>query len=241
MKNYLISLKEKLKDNTINNKEKSIFEDISRNLNVEFIMSSDLKKISSKSRNIFDIGNKNVIYFYPQNDGMPTCPFKFYKNEKFIIDNRKSYSQITNLDNIILQLVRVFDKALDNNIVLDSYCFMLRLDGEVSENYYGGATLMITKNAIRNQELDRKTFEEAKKFYINHFLDHFICWNFGVLIEKNEAIRKELNALNDKVIDMGIREYAGPGLEVSGNCDYSLRQTKSTQEKQTLVLKRSNY
>ena len=61
------------------------------------------------------------------------------------------------------------------------------------------------------------------------------------MIEKNEAIRKELNALNDKVIDMGIREYAGPGLEVSGNCDYSLRQTKSTQEKQTLVLKRSNY
>ena len=55
----------------------------------------------------------------------------------------------------------------------------------------------------------------ARKF-INKFLDHFIGWNFGVSVNRNEKLKAELESLNEKVINMGLREYAGTGYEVYG-------------------------
>ena len=58
-----------------------------------------------------------------------------------------------------------------------------------------------------------------QKYFINHFLDHFIGRNFGLSVHRKEKLKKELEELNEKVISMGIREYAGSKLEVSGNED----------------------
>ena len=183
-------------------------------LNLKFAF-PDLKKIEMDYTNAFEISS-NLIYFYPLNDGMPRYGFKFYKNDKLIIDNGKEYSQLSNLDDIILQMVRIFNNALDNRIVLDPYYFMLELTDEICENYHGNANLVITEKAIENQELTEENFDEANKYFINHFLDHFIGWNFGVSVNRNEVLKRELEELNEKVIDMGIREWAGPGFEVYG-------------------------
>lgn len=147
---------------------------------------------------------------------MPTCPFEFWKDGKLVLHNRNVYSEIINLDEIILQMVRIFNKSLDEGIVIDPYYFMLKLNDEVKENYEGSATLVITDKAIRNQKLNEKNFDEATKYFINDFLDHFIGWNFGVSVNRNKVLKQELLKLNDKVIEMGIREYAGPGFEVRG-------------------------
>ena len=147
---------------------------------------------------------------------MPTLSIEFYKNDKLIIDNKKEYSQISNLDDIILQIVRIYNYSLDNKIVLDPFYFMLELTDEICNDYHGSANLVITEKAIRNQKLNEQNFDEANKYFINHFLDHFIGWNFGLSVNRNKLLRNELKKLNDKVIDMGIREYAGSGYEVYG-------------------------
>ena len=190
---------------------------IADSLNLKFNL-HDLKRLNKKHVNAFEISN-NLVYFYPLNDGMPTCGFEFYKNGELVIDNDKEYSQISNLDEILLQMVRTFNQSLDNRIVLDPYYFMLELTDEPCKDYKGNVSLVITEKAIRNQKLNDKSFDEATKYFTNHFLDHFIGWNFGLSVNRNENLKRELEELNEKVIDMGIREWAGPGFEVYGTDD----------------------
>ena len=113
-------------------------------------------------------------------------------------------------------MVRIFNQSLDNRIVLDPYYFMLELTDEPCKDYKGNVSLVITEKAIRNQKLNDQNFDEATKYFINHFLDHFIGWNFGLSVNRNETLKRELEELNEKVIDMGIREWAGSGFEVYG-------------------------
>lgn len=197
-----------------NHNELKQVKSIADSLNLKFSF-HDLKRLKKEHVNAFEISN-NLVYFYPLNDGMPTCSFKFYKNGELVIDNDKEYSQISNLDEILLQMVRIFNQSLDNKIVLDPYYFMLELTDETCKDYKGNVSLVITEKAIRNQKLNDQNFDEATKYFINHFLDHFIGWNFGLSISRNEDLKRELEELNEKVIDMGIREWAGSGFEVYG-------------------------
>ena len=235
MKNYLLKLKELIsKQKAVyvpevktvvkelpNISEKPVddiekIKDIAKTLDLEFALHS-LKKISIPNQgNCFQISGENMVFFYPPNDGYPTKPFKFFKKNSLSISNQQAYQEISNLDDILLQLVRLYSRALDQNIVLDPYYFMLRLDGEGDAWFNGPASLVITEKAIRNQKLNEENFDEANKFFINKFLDHFIGWNFGVSVNRNEKLKAELEALNDKVINMGLRDYAGTGYEVYG-------------------------
>ena len=197
-----------------NHNELKQVKSIADSLNLKFNL-HDLKRLKREHVNAFEISN-NLIYFYPLNDGMPTCSFEFYKDGELVISNGKEYSQISNLDEILLQMVRIFNQSLDNRIVLDPYYFMLELTDEPCKDYQGNVSLVITEKAIRNQKLNDQNFDEATKYFINHFLDHFIGWNFGLSVNRNEDLKRELEELNEKVIDMGIREWAGRGLEVYG-------------------------
>ena len=231
MKNYLLLLKQQLLKNknvyvqnqeliedkdeeqNVNIADKKI-KDIAKSLELEFVV-HDLSKIKKDGVNAYNMDD-NLVFFYPVNDARPTCPFEFYKNNKLIIHNQNVFSEITNLDEIILQLVRIFNKSLDLGIVIDPYFFMLKLEGDIKENYKGKATLVITEKAIRNHKLNKENFTEANKYFINRFLDHFIGWNFGVSVNRNEILKNELELLNIKVIEKGIREDAGSGFEVYG-------------------------
>ena len=197
-----------------NHNELEQVKSIADSLNLKFSF-HDLKRLKKEHVNAFEISN-NLVYFYPLNDGMPTCGFEFYKNGELVIDNDKEYSQISNLDEILLQMVRTFNQSLDNKIVLDPYYFMLELTDEPCKDYKGNVSLVITEKAIRNEKLNDNNFDEATKYFINHFLDHFIGWNFGLSVNRSEDLKKELEELNEKVIDMGIREWAGSGFKVYG-------------------------
>ena len=213
---------------------KSIADSLDLKFNLHY-----LKKIKKYPVNAFEISD-NLVYFYPLNDGMPTCPFEFYKNGELVIDNNKEYSQISNLDEILLQMVRIFNQSLDKRIVLDPYYFMLELTDELCKDYKGNVSLVITEKAIRNQKLNAQNFDEATKYFINHFLDHFIGWNFGLSVNRNDDLKRELEELNEKVIDMGIREWAGSGFEIYGVedevCD-GLQHYKLPTEKPKVMTK----
>lgn len=175
----------------------------------------NLEKINMKWVNAFEINN-DLVFLYPLNDGMPTCRFEFYKGGQLILSNKREFQEITNLDEILLQMVRIINSSLDSDIVLDPYYFMLELTDGLCKDYHGKAKLVITDKAIRNRVLTEDNFEEAREYFINKFLDHFIGWNFGVSVNRNDELKNELKELNNKVIDMGIREYAGSGFEVYG-------------------------
>lgn len=158
--------------------------------------------------NAYDISN-NLVYLYPLNDGMLTCAFEFYKDDDLVIDNRSGYSQISNIDDILLQMVRSFNVAIDCGIVLDPYYFMLELTDDVSSDYHGNARLIITDKAIRNHKLNEKNYDKASRYFVNRFLDHFMEWNFKDYIDRNETLKKELLELNNRAVEKGIRKYAG--------------------------------
>ena len=225
--------------------EKEIKEirDISKRLGLPFCF-HEMKKIEMNFVNAFEI-TKGLMFFYPVNDGMPTCHFEFFKDGRSIMTNQYEYTELSNLDEILLQMVTVFRYALINGIVLDPYCFMLKFDDEIKVNYHSKVSLVITEKAIVNPRLTDDNFKEATIYYINHFLDHFIGWNFGVPVNRSKVLKEELESLNSLVIDMGLRRDAGPGFEVYGTEDkvqhglqhYKLPVEKSHTKKKNLFNK----
>lgn len=209
-----------LKKNVIKEDDLSYIQKIASDFDVEVFEPNLIERLSDggmRSVNRFLI-NDDMIFFYPPNDGMPTCPFEFYKNGSRVLTNQSAFEEIANLDDIILSMVRIFDKALDDNIVFAPYSFLLKLDG-VDDNEKLTGRLFIAEDTVWNNKLNSSNFETAKSHFINKFLDRFIGWNFGVSINRNDDLKEELEALNNKVIDMGIREYAGSGYEVFGSAD----------------------
>ena len=177
-----------------------------------------LKKYNSSKQhtNQFYAENGCYILLHPANDGMPTCPFEWYEelNGKIIMDNQSSFKNITNIGDILLQIVRLYAKYIDEDVFIDSFGFAIRLDEEVKPNYVGRATLVMTDFTIQNKWVKPNRVMEAKKYCINEFLDHFIGWNFGVAVKNKPQLEKELLKFNSIVISKGLRKDAGPGLEV---------------------------
>lgn len=207
------------------NKEKKVrarsLRDVANLLGVQIYDESNFERLSDGGLNASNrfLVRDDAIFFYPPNDGMSTCPFEFYKNGERIITNQRAFEEISNLDYVILEMVRVFDKALDNGIVLDPYAFILRLDNTSDNNKFTAKALSITESTVWNHKLTSENFDIAASHFINKFLDHFIGWNFGVSVNRNDELMDELGKLNEKVIDMGMREFAGRGCEVFGSDD----------------------
>lgn len=200
-------------DTNVSSEDMAIVKKISDYLELE-LKKHDLPKIKiHQFLNSFKVKD-NLIYFYAANDGMPTCPFEFYSNGEKVIGNSHNYCEIANLDEILIQMVRIYKKSLDSRIVLDPYFFMLELTDPITPDYHGNAKLVITEKAVRNQKLNDNNFDEANQYFINQFLDHFMGWNFGLSVKRSEELRKELEELNEKAMYMGIRKAAGTGFEV---------------------------
>ena len=187
---------------------------------IEYIPKAYGKKIHSNAKFVNQIYAKkgNFILLHPANDGMPTCPIEWYGKfdgkSKMIMDNQAAFNCITNLSDILLQMVRLYSKYIDYNVFISSAGFAIRLDDEVYPNYIGKASFVLTHDAIQNNKVKPSQVIEAKKHFLNDFLDHFIGWNFGMAVKNNPQLEKELLEFNNLVISKGLREDAGPGFEV---------------------------
>lgn len=187
---------------------------------IEYISDAMGKKMNSNGGmvNRYYAGEGKYILLHPANDGMPTCPFEWWGTfdgkPQMIMDNQSSFKGITNLSEIILQMVELYAKYIDEDMFIASAGFAIKLEDEVTPNYHGRATLVLTEDAIRNNKVKPDQTLDAKKYFVNDFLDHYIGWNFGVAVTSNPELEKALNQFNNLVIEKGLREAAGPGFEV---------------------------
>ena len=197
-------------------KEEKIINQVVDTLGIKYHPYDVLSSVMNSSNLICFTIQKNLIYFYPRNDGSVknACIFS---NTNRVITNEHNFQEITNLDEILIEMVRIYNIALDENIVLDPYAFMLELTPPLNKDYHGNGTLVLSDKAIVSKSLGRLAIKDAQKEYINHFLDHFMGWNFGVSINRNDQLREDLNELNKRVIKLGIRKYAGPGRNIIGS------------------------
>ena len=166
----------------------------------------------------YEIKN-NLIPFYPPNEVVATEPMFFCKDGNNVLNNDSAFRNITNLDEILLKMISIYDKSLDTGDIIDPYCFMLELKDKIKSDYIGRADLVITDKTIVDDVEDK---DSARKYYINKFLDHFMGFNFGVIINNNSEVRDALHKLNDRVIDSNMREYAGKGVGVLGTDKFSV-------------------
>ena len=200
--------------------QKNTAKDIATENGFDYIPILMLKKYNSGEQyvNQFYAEDGCYILLHPANDGRPTCPFEWYGEfdgeTKMLIDNQSSFKNITNLSEILLQMVRLYIKYIDEDVFISSFNLAIKLDEEVRPNYVGKATLVVTDYSIQNKWVKPKQVVDAKKYCINEFLDHFIGWNFGVAVKSNPQLEKELLEFNSLVISKGLREDAGPGFEV---------------------------
>lgn len=200
--------------------QKITAKEVAKESGIEYISKATGKMLHSSEKyvnQVYALKGKYIL-LHPANDGIPTCPIEWYGkfdgNVKMIMDNQSSFKCITNLSDIILQMVRLYAKYIDDDMFIASDGFAIRLDDEICPNYIGKATFVLTDDAIRNGKVKLEQVTEAKKYFLNDFIDHFIGWNFGVTIKSNPQLEKELLEFNSLVISKGLREAAGPGFEV---------------------------
>ncbi len=195
-------------------------ENIALENDIEYISKVKVKKMDKKNEGVnrVFVGEGKYILLHPANDGLPTCPIEWYgrfkRKPKMIMDNQSSFKEIINLSSLLLQMIRLYVKYIDEDIFIASAGFAARLDDEIKAKYIGKASLVLTKDSIRNDKVKVDQVFEAKKYFINEFLDHYIGWNFGIAIKNDSELQKELNLFNDLVISKRLREYAGNGFDV---------------------------
>ena len=126
---------------------------------IEYISKATGKKLHSGEKyvnQVYAVKGKYIL-LHPANDGMPTCPIewfgKFDGKDKMIMDNQSSFKGITNLSDIILQMVRLYAKYIDEDVFIDSLGFAIKLDEEVRPDYVGRATLVMTDFASKTSGL----------------------------------------------------------------------------------------
>lgn len=208
------------KERKVTDFQKITAKDIAAENGIAYISNAIGRKIFSNEprvNQVYAVHGKYIL-LYPANDGMPTCPIEWFGRfnikTKMILDNQSSFKCITNLSDILLQMVRLYEKYIDEDIFIASYGFAIRLDDEVCPNYTGKASLVLTDNAIRNNKVKPEEVIEAKKYFLNDFLDHYIGWNLGVAVKSDPQLEQKLLEFNNLVIYKGLREDAGTGFDV---------------------------
>ncbi len=185
--------------------------DIAKENGIEYVekVTENYYETDNYGKKRYYIKNRRYILLYPINSAY-ICKMEWYgvfgNNTKKILDNLHAFNCITNLDEILMQIVMLFDKYLDDDIVLSTEGFGLRLENKVEPNYSGRAKLILTEEAVLNSEISLVKFYAGKKYFINEFLDHFLGWNFGVAINNNPELKELILNYNKKVIKKGLRK-----------------------------------
>lgn len=184
---------------------------VARDFGLEYLPDftlNELNKGKGEYKSKFLLYKQKYLLIHPPNDGRPFVIFEWYEKTSEgklikVIDNETAFENITNLNEILKQIIDIYLRYLDCESYICSYNFVLKLEGEVTQNYKGKASLVIPKFCVK-KDLDFK-------IGLNQFLDHFIGWNFGDVIQLDNSLKIELESLNKLAIKKGIRKYAGIG------------------------------
>lgn len=175
-----------------------------------------------RESNDFYLVDGNKVILYPPNHPHEKPTFQFFSKSPNgpikITDNSHSFEQITNLPALLKQVTDIMAATIDSrsSLVVDPYNdFFIELTDSIIPGYVGLGQLVIED---RKKDLDYKDalqVDEAQTYFANHFLDHFIGFNFGIVVNHDQALRDELHALNANLIQQGRRvALQGGGHEI---------------------------
>ena len=128
---------------------------------IEYISTTHLKKLSrGKQVNAYYAIDNKYILLHPPNDGYPTCPIEWYLSPMpnsrvpdMIIDNQSAFSEIQNMDKLLIQMVKLYEKYIDQDVFISWMGFVAKLDGIVFPNFQGKATLAVNEDFIVNNKV----------------------------------------------------------------------------------------
>jgi|GEM_PF-2951689 len=171
-------------------------------------------------QNALWLGNEPVVLLLPHNDGMPTCPFVWYRRTGMftkpaeIINNQTDFTQIANLAEILNKTADVMQESYDRKHPVAPFRnFGLLLADEVRPDYSGRGEFVFIDGYFIKRGADPV---KISQHCCNDYLDIFIGWNFGDVVRQNEGLEKKLNALCQQLIaDKVRREKHATGFEVT--------------------------
>ena len=148
--------------------------------------------------------DNRYILFNPINEGRFISSIYWYgefnNRATLIMDNHDSVKNIKNLKDILLQMIYLYEKYLDEDMVIMPEGFAVKLTDSIGDNYRGKANLVITGSSNMNDFVRKEKMHDAKTYCISKFLNYYIGLNFGVAIKNNSDLEDALIHLNDEVI-----------------------------------------
>lgn len=177
---------------------------------IEFIPSVVKKRLSSmeKKKKYVAMDNR-CISLYPYKHGNSITPIEWYgENEKgeyfLILSNKNCFEGITNLDDILFDIIRLYSKYIGDDVFIDFSGFAIKLQDEVTKNYKGRASLVVTEELIQNDRIEYEDRYNAKSYYVKIFLTHFIGWNFGRHARQSTSLKVALYELRKLIAKEGL-------------------------------------
>lgn len=175
---------------------------------IEYIPNVIVRERPSVQRKKYVARDNRYILLKPYRNGDKATVVEWYgeKNDCFfkILDNYDSFKSITNLEEILFQIITLYTDFIDRDIFIDFTGFAIKLEDEVTENYQGRATLVITDELIQNDNVEYEDRYIAKKYYLNSFIIHFIGWNFSDIARNNVLVKLGLTELKKLARDRGL-------------------------------------
>ena len=186
------------------------------------------------------LAENRCMLLHPPNDGLPTCPVYFYKKTKNgrhveVIDNRRAFSEIANISEILLKMTKLYKDHIEDQIFLDPMCFAAVFTDRTVAHYHGRGKLAVIDDTLCNNNVEPENQDDARKHFYNEFLGHFIGWNFGKAVNKNEELGATLVDIVRILKEKGLREEAGPGFRVWGSKD--VWHVKYTDDKTPKIIR----
>lgn len=133
---------------------------IAEELGIEYVQGITEQQIAKCGVNAFYALNNKYCLLYPSNDGTPNFKFewnaKINEKRQILFDNTESFDCIKNLGEILIQIIGIYTKYIDEDVLISSYNFAIMLEDEIKSPYVGNAKLVFREETVKNQFLRRK-------------------------------------------------------------------------------------
>lgn len=171
----------------------------------------------------FMIGKENLILSFTPKNNIFIHNLKDYENNSNyvsitrswhskinnnvidIIDNRRDFTELSNLEDILIKSADLMIFSLKSeSLIFPYHNFGIRLSDELKENYSGRGELVLCLREFIPQIADYPRFT-MNRFAINEYLDLMMGLNYGDFIRKSPELREKLEYINSSLIHEGTR------------------------------------
>ncbi len=180
--------------------------DVANQFEMEYIQKIPdlMHSIGVKGEMYFQIEQRRFLEFLPlntvqsyqqiiwQDNFMKYDEYSPYEN---VITNANSFKEIENICSILLQMVKIYQHVLEEDLFISCYDFALKLEKDARPDYKGKAELVLLEKTVLNNKVSLKERQEVRKKCMSEFINCFMGYNFGNIIRSNDELKEEFNKL----------------------------------------------